>query len=424
MYSGASSTSASRFGARPTGANSFRLRSDENRRPNFGRAEASPGSADVDMKDASPASAASGRLQRPSPAASSSASTASRQALRDRTAGGYRSTATSRLMAPTASSLAHRTAPRASPTSSGSTPSYARPTASSATGRFQGTRIPSAPTKPTYGTGASRLQSATTGSTARPAAARPTYAGSGTTSRFQSASRPQAGYGMTRAPTPPQQQTHEQTAPPPAPAEMMDYEEQHGQQEQEQGQQQQPPKAWSLDDFEIGRELGTGKFGQVYLAREKNSRMVVALKVLVKEQLKAAGVAHQLRKEVEIHSRIRHENILPLYATFQDSTRGGGDLYKKMRSMPGRRYALLSCDGSTFELKGLMVAAFVLCCSFSFPERQAMLYTAQLVSALESCHNQHVIHRDIKPENLLLSDEVLRSLCTPHCENVQTFRNH
>lgn len=50
--------------------------------------------------------------------------------------------------------------------------------------------------------------------------------------------------------------------------------------------------------------------------------MVVALKVLVKEQLKAAGVAHQLKKEVEIHSRIRHNNILPLYATFQDDTRG------------------------------------------------------------------------------------------------------
>ncbi|RLN94683.1 hypothetical protein BBJ28_00021812, partial [Nothophytophthora sp. Chile5] len=86
--------------------------------------------------------------------------------------------------------------------------------------------------------------------------------------------------------------------------------------------EQQQPKTWSLDDFEIGRELGTGKFGQVYLAREKNSRMIVALKVLVKEQLKTAGVAHQLRKEVEIHSRIRHANILPLYATFQDATRG------------------------------------------------------------------------------------------------------
>ncbi|KAE9361384.1 hypothetical protein PF008_g1086 [Phytophthora fragariae] len=397
MYSGASasasaSAAASRFGARPTGANSFRLRSDENRRPNFGRAEASPGSADVDMKDASPAATASGWFQRSSPAVSTASSSAStnRQALRDRTTAGYRSTATSRLLAPTASSLAHRSAPRASPTSSASTPSYARPTASSTTGRFQGTRVPSAPTKPSYGTGTSRFQSAATGSTARAAATRPTYTSAGATSRFQTASRPQAGYGATRtlqrAPTPPpQQQVQEQTPPPPAPAEMMDYEDQQTQQEQEREQQHQPPKAWSLDDFEIGRELGTGKFGQVYLAREKNSRMVVALKVLVKEQLKAAGVAHQLRKEVEIHSRIRHENILPLYATFQDSTRvylvlkyaGGGDLYKKMRSMPGRR----------------------------FPERQAMLYTAQLVSALEACHNQHVIHRDIKPENLLLSDE-------------------
>lgn len=65
--------------------------------------------------------------------------------------------------------------------------------------------------------------------------------------------------------------------------------------------------------------------GQVYLAREKSSKMVVALKVLVKEQLKASGVAHQLKKEVEIHSRIRHDNILPLYATFQDDTRGASD---------------------------------------------------------------------------------------------------
>lgn len=108
--------------------------------------------------------------------------------------------------------------------------------------------------------------------------------------------------------------------------EMMDYEDEMDPRKQQQQEEaiRQPPKAWSLDDFEIGRELGTGKFGQVYLAREKNSRMVVALKMLVKEQLKAAGVAHQLRKEVEIHSRIRHENILPLYATFQDATRGEG----------------------------------------------------------------------------------------------------
>jgi len=34
-----------------------------------------------------------------------------------------------------------------------------------------------------------------------------------------------------------------------------------------------------LDDFEIGRPLGKGKFGNVYLAREKNTKYIVALKV-------------------------------------------------------------------------------------------------------------------------------------------------
>ncbi|ETP51472.1 AUR protein kinase, variant 4 [Phytophthora nicotianae P10297] len=297
---------------------------------------------------------------------------------------------TGRLMAPTASSLAYRTA---SPASAGSVPSYARPTASSATGRYNGSRIPSAPTKATHNSGTSRFRTGASTSTAIPTSVRPPYAGAGASSRFQTASTSQSRYGTTRtqsrapSPPPPRQHTVEQNIPPAAPAEMMDYEDHQTEQQREQEQKQpnQPPKAWSLDDFEIGRELGTGKFGQVYLAREKNSRMYVALKVLVKEQLKAAGVAHQLRKEVEIHSRIRHENILPLFATFQDATRvylvmkyaGGGDLYKKMRSMPRRR----------------------------FPERQAMLYIAQLVSALEACHQQHVIHRDIKPENLLLSEE-------------------
>ncbi len=38
-------------------------------------------------------------------------------------------------------------------------------------------------------------------------------------------------------------------------------------------------KNWSLKDFEVGRSLGSGKFGDVYLAREKKSGFIVALKV-------------------------------------------------------------------------------------------------------------------------------------------------
>jgi serine/threonine protein kinase len=38
---------------------------------------------------------------------------------------------------------------------------------------------------------------------------------------------------------------------------------------------------WTLNDFDIGKPLGRGKFGRVYLAREKQTKFVVALKVAI-----------------------------------------------------------------------------------------------------------------------------------------------
>lgn len=38
-------------------------------------------------------------------------------------------------------------------------------------------------------------------------------------------------------------------------------------------------RRWQLTDFDIGKPLGRGKFGNVYLAREKKSKYIVALKV-------------------------------------------------------------------------------------------------------------------------------------------------
>ena len=51
-------------------------------------------------------------------------------------------------------------------------------------------------------------------------------------------------------------------------------------------------KKWKIEDFEIGKPLGRGKFGHVYLAREKKSKFIVALKVLYKKQLLKSNVEH------------------------------------------------------------------------------------------------------------------------------------
>lgn len=139
-------------------------------------------------------------------------------------------------------------------------------------------------------------------------------------------------------------------------------------------------RSWQLADFDIGRPLGRGKFGNVYLAREKNSKYIVALKVLFKNQLQQSNVEHQLRREIEIQSHLRHPNILRLYGYFYDANRvylileyaAKGELYKELQRA-GR-----------------------------FDERRTATYIASLAKALIYCHSKHVIHRDIKPENLLL----------------------
>jgi hypothetical protein len=65
-------------------------------------------------------------------------------------------------------------------------------------------------------------------------------------------------------------------------------------------------KRWCLEDFDVGRALGKGKFGRVYLAREKKSGYVVALKVLFKSELAENRVEKQLRREIEIQSHLRY----------------------------------------------------------------------------------------------------------------------
>lgn len=147
------------------------------------------------------------------------------------------------------------------------------------------------------------------------------------------------------------------------------------------------PRTFHLGMFEIGKPLGKGKFGRVYLVKERTSGFICALKVLYKSELQhGSGVEKQVRREIEIQSNLRHPNILRLYGHFHDPKRiflilefaGQGELYKLLRKEQ------------------------------RFPEWKAAQYVAQMASALRYLHRKHVIHRDIKPENILVGihDEI------------------
>ena len=92
----------------------------------------------------------------------------------------------------------------------------------------------------------------------------------------------------------------------------------------------------NFQKFDIGRPLGKGKFGNVYLARTVKEKYIVALKLLFKSQLVNNQVEKQLQREIEIQSHLRHPNILRLFGWWHDEKKiylvlefaGKGELYK------------------------------------------------------------------------------------------------
>ncbi|KAI9215842.1 kinase-like domain-containing protein [Blastocladiella britannica] len=146
-------------------------------------------------------------------------------------------------------------------------------------------------------------------------------------------------------------------------------------------------RAFTLQDFEIGRSLGTGQFGHVYLARVRGTEAVVALKVLFKHQIVAQGVEEQVRHEIDLQANIRHPNVLRLFTWFGDEKciylvleyAAGGELYAKLK-----RETCFDCA-------------------------TAAHYILQIANSLLFLHARNVIHRDLKPENLLLThDDTVR----------------
>lgn len=63
---------------------------------------------------------------------------------------------------------------------------------------------------------------------------------------------------------------------------------------------------WTTDNFELGVPLGRGKFGRVYLAREKVTKFIVAMKIMFKSELKNGRVEKQVLCEIEIQSRLKY----------------------------------------------------------------------------------------------------------------------
>lgn len=98
-------------------------------------------------------------------------------------------------------------------------------------------------------------------------------------------------------------------------------------------------KSAPIDDYEIGKKLGEGKFGFVNIVRHKHTFGLFALKKIPKAMIKSHMMVDQLALEIRLQSCLQHRNILGMYGFFDDKTHlyivlefmDGGTLYQQLK---------------------------------------------------------------------------------------------
>lgn len=99
-------------------------------------------------------------------------------------------------------------------------------------------------------------------------------------------------------------------------------------------------KKFSIENFELIKNLGRGRFGDVFLAREKKTNFIVALKIISKKEASRLNGEKLIVREIKIQSFLDHKNIIKLYGFFHDDDKiylileyaPEGEVYKDLKN--------------------------------------------------------------------------------------------
>jgi serine/threonine protein kinase len=146
----------------------------------------------------------------------------------------------------------------------------------------------------------------------------------------------------------------------------------------------------SLEFYKLGKPLGKGAFGKVYLGVHKLTGLKVAIKTIEKTFMQDERTRKKVFQEVYIMNKVHDKNVIRLLELFESPKHlmivleyaGGGDLLQLLRTR-GKLH-----------------------------ESEARPIFKQVIDAVQACHREDIIHRDIKLDNILLNEELtLIKLC-------------
>ncbi|KAJ2344185.1 serine/threonine-protein kinase dbf2, partial [Coemansia sp. RSA 2618] len=133
-------------------------------------------------------------------------------------------------------------------------------------------------------------------------------------------------------------------------------------------------------EFDILAQIGQGGYGQVFLARKRDTGEVCALKKMAKKLLVRLGEVQHILTERDILRTSRSEWLVKLLYSFQDQN----SLYLAMEYVPGGDVRTLLNQNGILR------------------HQIARFYVAEMLVAVAALHSFGYFHRDLKPENFLV----------------------
>jgi hypothetical protein len=139
-------------------------------------------------------------------------------------------------------------------------------------------------------------------------------------------------------------------------------------------------EAQQLGQYRLGKRLGSGGMGDVYLAEHLLLRRPCAVKLIRPEQAGDPNTLQRFEREVQAMAALTHWNTVEIY---DYGHADDGTFYYVMEYLPGQNLENL------VGLHGPM------------PPARAIHLLRQVCGALREAHSVGLLHRDIKPSNII-----------------------
>ena len=142
---------------------------------------------------------------------------------------------------------------------------------------------------------------------------------------------------------------------------------------------------YDVGDYIItNRRIGKGSFSTIYLGYDKyNTKKKVAIKKMIVENI--SKLNKQIKREIELHEKINHRNIIKIHNVIYDNTIYNQNVYIILE------YCKVG-DFYTFQKKRPIREYFI------------KKYVNDMTEGLQYLFNKKIMHRDLKTKNLLVSD--------------------